>query len=171
MCNALQEEKYEQSRVLSKNHTFIGKIQCHFVCISKPLLLMCIILSNFHGLFHLYAYINQWIIWLMFQVEPYQWDGKFSQSAETILTQHLVQCGLSKVAVTLAEWVEFASVHVDHPLSFIIFSLLLQKLVKPLQKGFITEEEVGEQTLKSHLILNSLTLSMAVMPCSILLKL
>ncbi|PNF14104.1 unc-13-like protein 4B [Cryptotermes secundus] len=75
------------------------------------------------------------------KVEPYQWDGKFSQSAEIILTQHLVQCGLSKVAVTLAKWIEFASVHVDHPLSFIIFSILLQKLVKPLQKGFVTEEE------------------------------
>jgi hypothetical protein len=75
------------------------------------------------------------------------------------------------VAVTLAQWVEFASVHVDHPLSFIVFSLLLQKLVKPLQTGFITEDEVAEQTLMIHLILNSLTLSMAITPCSILLKL
>jgi len=83
---------------------------------------------------------------LVFQVEPFQWNGKFSQSAETILTQHLVQCGMSAVAVTLAQWVEFASVHVNHPLSFIIFSLLLQKLVKPLQNGLITEDEVTEQT-------------------------
>jgi hypothetical protein len=53
---------------------------------------------------------------------------------------------MSAVAVTLAQWVEFASVHVNHPLSFIIFSLLLQKLVKPLQNGLITEDEVTEQT-------------------------
>jgi hypothetical protein len=107
----------------------------------------------------------------MLQVEPYQWDGKFSESAETILTQHLVQCGLSNVAVRLAQWIEFANVHVDHPLNFIIFCVLLQKLVDPLQKRFITEDEVAEKTLKSHLIFSSLTLSVAVMPCSILLKL
>jgi hypothetical protein len=50
---------------------------------------------------------------------------------------------MSAVAVTLAQWVEFASVHVDHPLSFIIFSLLLQKLVRPLENGLITEDEVN----------------------------
>ncbi|XP_021939432.1 protein unc-13 homolog 4B isoform X2 [Zootermopsis nevadensis] len=75
------------------------------------------------------------------KVEPFQWNGKFSQSAETILTQHLVQCGLSTAVVTLAQWVEFSSVHVDHPLSFITFSLLLQKLIKPLQNGLITDDE------------------------------
>jgi hypothetical protein len=96
--------------------------------------------------FHLaglyYLHINQYIIWLVFQVEPFQWNGEFCQAAETILTQHLVQCGMSAVSVTLAQWSEFASVHVEHPLSFIVFSLLLQKLVKPLQNGLITDDEV-----------------------------
>jgi len=75
------------------------------------------------------------------KVEPFQWNGEFCQAAETILTQHLVQCGMSAVSVTLAQWSEFASVHVDHPLSFIVFSLLLQKLVKPLQNRLITDDE------------------------------
>lgn len=75
------------------------------------------------------------------KVEPYQWSGKFSHSAETIITQHLVQCGLTATAVTLAQWVEFINVHVDHPLSFIVFSLLLQKLVRPMQNGQISEDE------------------------------
>jgi hypothetical protein len=75
------------------------------------------------------------------------------------------------MAVRLAQWIEFANVHVDHPLNFVIFCVLLQKLIDPLQKGFITEDEVAEETLKTHLIFSSLTLSKAVMPCSILLKL
>jgi hypothetical protein len=75
------------------------------------------------------------------------------------------------MAVTLAKWIEFANVHVDHPLSFTIFSLLLQKLVEPLQKGFITEDEVAEEILKIHLAFSLLTLSMAVMPSSIPFKL
>jgi len=90
----------------------------------------------------LHVHINQCIIWVVFQVEPFQWNGEFCQAAETILTQHLVQCGMSAVSVTLAQWSEFASVHVDHPLSFIVFSLLLQKLVKPLQNRLITDDEV-----------------------------
>jgi len=75
------------------------------------------------------------------KVEPFQWNGEFCQAAETILTQHLVQCGMSPVSVTLAKWSEFASVHVNHPLSFIVFSLLLQKLVKPLQNRLTTDDE------------------------------
>lgn len=102
-------------------HTFIF----HFACIH-----------------YLHVHINLYIIWLVFQVEPFQWNGEFCQAAETILTQHLVQCGMSAVSVTLAEWSEFASVHVDHPLSFIVFSVLLQKLVKPLQNRLITDDEV-----------------------------
>ncbi|XP_069677889.1 protein unc-13 homolog 4B isoform X4 [Periplaneta americana] len=74
-------------------------------------------------------------------VEHYQWSGKFSHSAETIITQHMVQCGMTATAVTLAQWVEFINVHVDHPLSFIVFSLLLQKLVRPVQNGHISEDE------------------------------
>ena len=57
--------------------------------------------------------------------------------------QHLVQCGLSPVAVKLAQWIEFSSIHVEHPLSFVLFSTLLEKLVKPIQNGLITNEEVG----------------------------
>jgi hypothetical protein len=50
---------------------------------------------------------------------------------------------------------------VDHPLNFIIFCVLLQKLVDPLQKGFITEDEVAEETLKIHSIFSSLALTVA----------
>ncbi|KAJ9587180.1 hypothetical protein L9F63_019299, partial [Diploptera punctata] len=55
------------------------------------------------------------------KVAPYRWNGKFSQSAETILMQHLVQCGLSPLSVALSQWLEFS--------------------IKPIQNGLLKEEE------------------------------
>jgi hypothetical protein len=97
------------------------------------------------------VHINQYIFWVVFQVEPFQWNGEFCQAADTILTQHLVQCGMSEVSVTLAQWSEFASVHVDHPLSFTVFSHLLQKLVKPLQNRLTTDDEVAKQNYRKSI--------------------
>ena len=101
-----------------------------------------IFIFHFAGIHCLHVHINQNIILVVFQVEPFQWNGEFCQAAEIIQTQHLVQCGMSAVSITLAQWSEYTSVHVDHPLSFIVFSLLLQKLVKPVQNRLITEDEV-----------------------------
>ncbi|XP_066997069.2 protein unc-13 homolog 4B isoform X2 [Anabrus simplex] len=75
------------------------------------------------------------------KVEPYLWSGNFPNPAETILTQHLVQCGLSQTDVVLSQWVEFITVHVDHPLSFKVFAMLLEKLVKPLQNSLLSQDD------------------------------
>lgn len=79
---------------------------------------------------------------ILFQIEPYQWSGNFSSLAKDILTQHVVQCGLSSSGDVLAQWVEFASVHADHPLSFTLFATLVEKLVRSLQNGTLSEDEV-----------------------------
>lgn len=77
------------------------------------------------------------------QVEPYHWCDSFQDRAQTILTQHLGQCGMCPTDIALAQWAEYISVHVDHPLSFKLFSILLEKLVKPIKQGFLSDENVS----------------------------
>jgi len=72
------------------------------------------------------------------------WKGRFSVPAETILSQHCVQCGLSTISVMLARWTEFIDVHILYPLNFSVFLSLLQKLVKAFQNNSVTQEEVNE---------------------------
>ncbi|XP_034244004.1 protein unc-13 homolog 4B isoform X2 [Thrips palmi] len=76
------------------------------------------------------------------KLEPYAWCGEFDELATTIIRQHAVQSGLSSTDETLARWMEFCSVHVDHPLSFALFSQLANKLKKPLEEGNLSPEEV-----------------------------
>lgn len=75
-------------------------------------------------------------------MEAYQWSGNFSSLAKDILTQHVAQSGLSSAAVSLAQWVEFSTVHVDHPLSFVLFNNLLEKLTRSIQNGTLSDDEM-----------------------------
>ncbi|XP_075222315.1 C2 and C2B_Munc13-like domain-containing protein staccato isoform X2 [Lycorma delicatula] len=76
------------------------------------------------------------------KVKPYQWNGKFSGPAETILRQHLAQSGLNVTDNALAQWVEFSSIHVNHPLSFQLFSNLVKILIHPINNGLFSDEEI-----------------------------
>ncbi|XP_069677905.1 protein unc-13 homolog 4B-like [Periplaneta americana] len=75
------------------------------------------------------------------KVEPQSWNGSLSSSGEKILVQHRVQCKISKLTETLAQWVEFSNIHSKHPLSFSIFLSLLQKLVTSIEDNLLTDEE------------------------------
>ncbi|XP_046996115.1 protein unc-13 homolog 4B isoform X1 [Schistocerca americana] len=72
------------------------------------------------------------------KTQPYQWNGAFQEKAETILTQHVVQCGLSPADVALAQWSEFITVHIDNHLNFRLFAVVLEKLLKPIQGEIIS---------------------------------
>ncbi|KAE8741885.1 hypothetical protein FOCC_FOCC012589 [Frankliniella occidentalis] len=76
------------------------------------------------------------------KLEPYAWCGEFDELASTILRQHAVQSGLTAFDQTLARWVEFCSVHVDHPLSFYLFAQLGNQLQKPITDGMFSTEEI-----------------------------
>lgn len=76
------------------------------------------------------------------KVAPYWWCGNFSGPAEAILTQHVAQSGLSPTDNALAQWSVYCALTVDHPLSFALFNMLLEKITKPLQSGLIKEEDV-----------------------------
>lgn len=76
------------------------------------------------------------------KLEHYAWRGEFSEGAATIIRQHAVQSGLSAADETLAQWVEFCSVHIDHPLSFTLFAQLIDKLKKNIEDGHLSSDEL-----------------------------
>ncbi|XP_022115122.2 protein unc-13 homolog 4B isoform X2 [Pieris rapae] len=76
------------------------------------------------------------------KVAPFWWCGNFSAPAEGILTQHAAQSGLTQNDNLLAQWLVFCAVTVDHPLSFALFNIILEKITKPLQSGLVNEEDV-----------------------------
>ncbi|XP_052868103.1 protein unc-13 homolog 4B [Anopheles cruzii] len=75
------------------------------------------------------------------KVAPYWWSGKFTIQGEAILTQHSAQSGLSSTTEAFIQWSVFAAIHQDHPLSFVLFDTLLEKLVRPIQTLSVSGEE------------------------------
>jgi BAI1-associated protein 3 len=85
------------------------------------------------------------------KVAPHWWAGKFSNEAETILTQHSAQSGLTAMDLAFVRWSVYSDVHVSHPLSFSLFDLILDKLVQPIQSATASSEEIKlfwEATIK-----------------------
>uniref|UniRef100_A0A182J7R8 Munc13-4 n=1 Tax=Anopheles atroparvus TaxID=41427 RepID=A0A182J7R8_ANOAO len=76
------------------------------------------------------------------KVAQYWWSGKFTIQGEAILTQHAAQSGLSSTTEAFIQWSVFATIHHDHPLSFVLFDTLLEKLVSPIQTRSVSEEEL-----------------------------
>ncbi|EEB13180.1 conserved hypothetical protein [Pediculus humanus corporis] len=76
------------------------------------------------------------------KVDPYEWNGNFSSLAKDILTQHIAQSGLTTSSVLLAQWIEFISVHSDHPLNFILFKNILLKLTTTIHAGNLQDDEL-----------------------------
>ncbi|XP_035895568.1 protein unc-13 homolog 4B isoform X2 [Anopheles stephensi] len=76
------------------------------------------------------------------KVAPYWWSGKFTIQGEAVLTQHSAQSGLSSTTEAFIQWSVFAAIHQDHPLSFVLFDTLLEKLIRPIQTLAVSEEEL-----------------------------
>uniref|UniRef100_A0A182QWZ4 Munc13-4 n=1 Tax=Anopheles farauti TaxID=69004 RepID=A0A182QWZ4_9DIPT len=76
------------------------------------------------------------------KVAPYWWSGKFTIQGEAVLTQHCAQSGLSSTTEAFIQWSVFAAIHQDHPLSFVLFDTLLEKLVRPIQTHSVSDEEL-----------------------------
>lgn len=76
------------------------------------------------------------------KVAPYWWSGKFSTQAETLLTQHYAQSGLTSTDDALVKWSVYSEIHNEHPLAFSLFVILLDKLTKPLQTNALSEDEL-----------------------------
>ncbi|XP_015606405.1 protein unc-13 homolog 4B isoform X3 [Cephus cinctus] len=76
------------------------------------------------------------------KVEKYCWCGRWSGPAEAIILQHSAQRGLLARNVTLAQWVEYSRVHQEHPLNFTVFNKLAVELLRPLENGLFSNDEI-----------------------------
>ncbi|XP_017783309.1 PREDICTED: protein unc-13 homolog D isoform X2 [Nicrophorus vespilloides] len=76
------------------------------------------------------------------KVAPYWWSGTFSGKANTFLSQHIAQSGLQPIDVALSQYAVFVAIHQNHPLSFNLFSNLLEKLIKPVQSQIPCDEDL-----------------------------
>lgn len=75
------------------------------------------------------------------QVAHHWWSGKFSVTAETIITQHQAQSGLTETDVAFAQWAVFSEVHQNHPLSFELFERIIDGLIRPIQGKHVSHDE------------------------------
>ncbi|CAH1967098.1 unnamed protein product [Acanthoscelides obtectus] len=69
------------------------------------------------------------------------WCGTFTPQGEQLLTQHIAQSGLTPAEVALCQYYVYSSIHQSHALNLTLFSNLLEKLVKPLQVGGVSDED------------------------------
>lgn len=75
------------------------------------------------------------------KVAHHWWAGKFSSMAETIITQHQAQSGLTEIDVAFAQWAVYTEVHQNHPLSFELFEKVLDVLIRPIQSKSVKHTE------------------------------
>ncbi|CAK9823698.1 Protein unc-13 homolog 4B [Anthophora retusa] len=75
------------------------------------------------------------------KIEKYCWCGRWSAPAEVLLLQHSAQRGLLARNVTLAQWIEYARIHQEHPLNFTVFRKLIVDLLRPMESGLFSVDE------------------------------
>ncbi|XP_025987263.2 protein unc-13 homolog 4B isoform X4 [Solenopsis invicta] len=75
------------------------------------------------------------------KIEKYCWCGRWSGPAEALILQHSAQRGLLARNLALAQWVEYARIHQEHPLSFTVFNKLVIDLLRPLESGLFSSDE------------------------------
>nr|XP_031845703.1 protein unc-13 homolog 4B isoform X2 [Nomia melanderi] len=75
------------------------------------------------------------------KIEKYCWCGRWSSPAEVLLLQHSAQRGLLARNVSLAQWIEYARIHQEHPLNFTVFSRLVIDLLRPMENGLYSVDE------------------------------
>ena len=76
------------------------------------------------------------------KIEKYCWCGRWSGAAEALILQHSAQRGLLSRNVALAQWVEYSRIHQEHPLNFAIFNKLAVELLRPMETGLFSSDEV-----------------------------
>ncbi|XP_076177568.1 C2 and C2B_Munc13-like domain-containing protein staccato isoform X3 [Ptiloglossa arizonensis] len=75
------------------------------------------------------------------KIEKYCWCERWSAPAEVLLLQHSAQRGLRARNVTLAQWIEYARIHQEHPLNFIVFNKLMIELLRPIESDLFSLDE------------------------------
>ncbi|XP_026688520.1 protein unc-13 homolog 4B-like [Diaphorina citri] len=92
------------------------------------------------------------------KIEAYKWKGEFDLLAQTLIRQHVAQSNVSTSDQSLAEFSEFVAVHLDHPLSFTVFSHLLDHLIDIYPR--FTDYQVSARNIIESLMYPALSLSL-----------
>ncbi|KAI4490005.1 hypothetical protein M0804_004187 [Polistes exclamans] len=75
------------------------------------------------------------------KVEKYCWCGRWSGPAEALILQHSAQRGLLDRNIDLAQWIEYARIHQEHPLNFMVFNKIIVDLLRPIDNGLFSTDE------------------------------
>ncbi|XP_014616448.1 PREDICTED: BAI1-associated protein 3-like isoform X4 [Polistes canadensis] len=75
------------------------------------------------------------------KVEKYCWCGRWSGPAEALILQHSAQRGLLDRNIDLAQWIEYARIHQEHPLNFMVFNKIIVDLLRPMDNGLFSTDE------------------------------
>lgn len=67
------------------------------------------------------------------KVAKFWWSGKFNVQAESIITQHSAQSGMTSFSCSIAKWSVYTIIHQEHPLAYSLFIDLLEKVVPTIQ--------------------------------------
>lgn len=78
-------------------------------------------------------------------IEPHQWEGRFSTKSAFILRTLELQGGLTKKDIDIAQWLVFTRVQCEHPLNAKLFPVLFQTILTHLQNGLLGEDEVNKE--------------------------
>lgn len=68
-------------------------------------------------------------------VPPHIWCGSFDSKADAILTQHVVQSGLTPLDISLCQWSVYTKIHQTHPLSFKLYTKIFDELSEIIDRS------------------------------------
>lgn len=75
-------------------------------------------------------------------IEPHQWEGKFSPKSAFILRTLELQGGLTRKDIDIAQWLVFTRVQCEHPLNAKVFPPLFQTIIQHVKNQTLAEDEV-----------------------------
>lgn len=79
------------------------------------------------------------------KARQFSWHGSFSRETLTILAQHAVQGKLTGADAAMAKWLIYSHTHRDLPLSYSVFTPILEKLKYAIESNLFLQDEVSKQ--------------------------
>lgn len=74
--------------------------------------------------------------------------GILLPESNSIIKQHVLQNNISSIDQYLGQWIEYINIHLLTPvINFKVFSDLIDKLVIPINSGYLPEDEVDKYSL------------------------
>lgn len=78
-------------------------------------------------------------------VEPHQWEGRFSSKSAFILRTLELQGGLTRKDIEIAQWLVYTRVQCEHPLNAKVFPPLFEAIIQHVKNQRLGEDEVWQK--------------------------